>query len=63
MVQLKLKLKAKTKRQDPASAGMRWLLGVDAVLRIGKTSLHWEKALRRRSACVKTTAYIRKYQI
>ena len=54
MVQLKLKLKAKTKLQDPASAGMRWLLGDDAVLRIRKISLHSEMALRMRSAFVQT---------
>ena len=54
MVQLKLKLKAKIKRRDPASAGKRWRLGDDALLRIRNTSLHSEMALRRRSAYVNT---------
>ena len=54
MVQLKLMLKAKTKRRDPASAGMRWRLGDDALLRIRNTSLHSTMALRRRSAFVNT---------
>ena len=54
MVQLKLKLKAKIKRRDPASAGRRWRLGDDALLGIRNTSLHSEMALRRRSAFVIT---------
>lgn len=54
MVQLKLTLKAKTKRRDPASAGMRWRLRDDALLRIRNTSLHSKMALRKRSAFVNT---------
>ena len=54
MVQLKLKLKAKIKRRDPASAGMRWFLGDDALLRIRNSSLHSEMAPRRRSTFVNT---------
>ena len=48
MMQLELKLKAKTKRRDPASAGV-W-----GMLRIRNTSLHSKMALRRRSTFVNT---------